>query len=75
MNCSKARDSIPEVHTVLLTPILAYDVTVICHMLMQSYDIFDGILHMTVGTDVIWKSIHMPILVSKEAYGPQECRP
>ena len=40
---SKARACIPEVYTVLLTPMLAYNVTVICHMSMMSYDIFDGI--------------------------------
>ena len=50
MNYSKVRACIPEVHTLLLTPILAYVLTSIWHLSLLSYVIFHQICHMTAST-------------------------
>ena len=47
LNDFKAKGCIAEVLTVLLTPILSYDISVICHMSSLTYDINGKICHIT----------------------------
>ena len=50
LNDCKARGCIAVVLTVLSTPILSYDIIVICHMSSLTYDINGKICHMSAMT-------------------------
>ena len=50
----KARGCIAEVLPVQMTPILAYFISVICHMSSLTYDIFCHLCHMSAMTYDIW---------------------